>query len=270
MAKAQREWAEALASAYAVTQDEVVAFVDSVMSSAAAASGAGGSEAVAGVAAHLEAMVPLALFLSRSQGKVGTIPPGNVLSCSALRVQVACGARLPGAAPPAAAGCPDSPSSPHVQFPHVVVPKIVQALQAVVRGMEAVAADAGASGSSATDTGMPPSSSGLLPASKWASLLAHAFAELGAVLSILPLDGDWKARVSGASRDLLQQLLVASRGQGPHHAMLEGFVRAAVAAGRHRLPLSGGDAAQVGSPQVNGASWRQQCRVFVACYNWSA
>ena len=68
MAKAQREWAEALAARQPLTADEVAAFVDSVAASAAAANGAGSSAAAA--AASLEAVVPLALFLSRSLGRV--------------------------------------------------------------------------------------------------------------------------------------------------------------------------------------------------------
>lgn len=68
MAKAQRDWAESLAARQPVQADEVAAFVDSVAAGAAAANGAGGSAATA--AASLEAVVPLALFLSRSLGKV--------------------------------------------------------------------------------------------------------------------------------------------------------------------------------------------------------
>lgn len=68
MAKAQRDWAEALAARHPPPADEVAAFVDSVAASAAAANGAGGVAATA--AASLEAVVPLALFLSRSLGKV--------------------------------------------------------------------------------------------------------------------------------------------------------------------------------------------------------
>ncbi len=68
MAKAQRDWAEALAARQPLPADEVAAFVDSVAASAAAANGAGGGAATA--AASLEAVVPLALFLSRSLGKV--------------------------------------------------------------------------------------------------------------------------------------------------------------------------------------------------------
>lgn len=69
MAKAQREWAEALAERQPLAAEEVTAFAASVASSAAAANGAGGGMAAA--AASLEAVVPLALFLSRSLGKVG-------------------------------------------------------------------------------------------------------------------------------------------------------------------------------------------------------
>lgn len=66
MAKAQLEWAEALAARQPAAQDEVAAFVSSVASSLAV----GGSEGGAGAAsAGLQAVVPLARFLSRSLGK---------------------------------------------------------------------------------------------------------------------------------------------------------------------------------------------------------
>jgi hypothetical protein len=72
MPKAQREWAQTLATKQALAADEVASFVSSVASSAAAVSGAAAS-----AAANLEAVVPLAQFLSQSLGKV------NVLRCGA-------------------------------------------------------------------------------------------------------------------------------------------------------------------------------------------
>ena len=66
MAKAQLEWAEALAARQPVAEDEVATFVGGVESSLAA----GGSDGGAGAAsAGLQAVVPLARFLSRSLGK---------------------------------------------------------------------------------------------------------------------------------------------------------------------------------------------------------
>jgi len=72
MAKAQREWAEALSKQQPLAAEEVAAFVSSVGSSAAVAGAAGDGAAgsTAAAAASLEAVVPLALFLSRSLGKV--------------------------------------------------------------------------------------------------------------------------------------------------------------------------------------------------------
>ena len=66
MPKAQREWAQALAAKQALAADEVASFVSSIASSTAAAIGPAGS-----AAANLEAVVPLAQFLSQSLGKVG-------------------------------------------------------------------------------------------------------------------------------------------------------------------------------------------------------
>lgn len=68
MAKAQREWAIALAARQPLTADDVTAFTSSVAASAATADGSSGGSAAA--AGSLEAVVPLALFLSRSLGKV--------------------------------------------------------------------------------------------------------------------------------------------------------------------------------------------------------
>lgn len=71
MAKAQREWAETLAAQQPLTRDEVAAFVSSVASSSGAGATDGGAAPPASAAAaSLEAVVPLALFLSRSLGKV--------------------------------------------------------------------------------------------------------------------------------------------------------------------------------------------------------
>jgi hypothetical protein len=119
-----------------------------------------------------------------------------------------------------------------VQFPDVVVPSIVHALQAVVDGIEALAADP----ESATT-----SADGLLPASRWGALLARTMAELDAVLSLLLLHAEWKAQISAAFSTLLRQLLVVQQQETP---MLSGF-RATLLGDRRRLPLVGADAAQV-------------------------
>lgn len=137
-----------------------------------------------------------------------------------------------------------------MQFPDAVVPRIVVALQAVVCSVVAVAADlAGAASSAAEAVPTATPTAGQLPADKWGSLLSHAVAELGAVLGLLPLHADWKAQLSGAFAELLQQLLGARRWE--HSAMLSGF-RAALTSGRRRLPLTGPDAAQVG---MVGVGW---------------
>ncbi|KAL4452207.1 hypothetical protein ABPG75_007869 [Micractinium tetrahymenae] len=72
MAKAQREWAEALAAQQPLAREDVAAFVSSIASSSSSAGGvadSGAAGALAAAAASLEAVVPLALFLSRSLGK---------------------------------------------------------------------------------------------------------------------------------------------------------------------------------------------------------
>jgi hypothetical protein len=66
MAKAQREWAEMLAAKQPLGVEEVVAFVNSVVGSLQGTAESSLTSATAG----LEAVVPLALFLSRSLGKV--------------------------------------------------------------------------------------------------------------------------------------------------------------------------------------------------------
>lgn len=76
MVKAHREYAEALAARQTLSQDDVTAFVGSVASAARAAPDGSAAQAAAG----LEAVVPLALFLSRSLGKVrmGGFPQAQV------------------------------------------------------------------------------------------------------------------------------------------------------------------------------------------------
>lgn len=238
MAKAQREWAEALAAQQPLAQEEVAAFVSSVARSNGAVDG-GAAGLLAAAAASLEAVVPLALFLSRSLGKVsqaGWNSPWFRIATIFLQFCVA-------SDQPASATCP---TCPPLQFPDAVVPQIVAALQTVVRSAEALAADANLA-AAVTATAGTLSAPGALAPIKWASLLDHAMAELGAVLALLPLHADWKAQLSGAMRALLQQLLaLAARRPDQQGAMLVGF-RSALVAGRQRLPLTSGDAAQVGS-----------------------
>lgn len=75
MAKAQREWAEALAARQSLAKEEVVAFVGSVTAASKSSTATAAGDTVgapAAAAASLEAVVPLALFLSRSLGKVSS------------------------------------------------------------------------------------------------------------------------------------------------------------------------------------------------------
>lgn len=131
------------------------------------------------------------------------------------------------------------------------MPRIVAALQAVVDAVQAAAADLNSTSIAAADvppgtpltSGAPAAPAGGLPPPKWGSLLSQAVAELGAVLSLLPLAAEWKEQISGTFAALLRQLLAARRGE--QQPMLAGF-RSTVASGRRRLPLTGADAAQVG------------------------
>ena len=127
-----------------------------------------------------------------------------------------------------------------MQYPEAVVPGIVQALHAVAHSLEAATTDAQ---DAAAAFGAEPAA-GQLAAPQWAALLSQAVAELGAVQTLLPLHVDWKAQLSAAFSELLQQLLASLRAQ-EQGAMLAGF-RAALVSGRRRLPLTGTDAAQVG------------------------
>ena len=130
-----------------------------------------------------------------------------------------------------------------MQFPETVVPRIVNALQAVVAAVEAAAS----AETAAPSTPLPatPSATGAqLAAPKWAALLTAAVGELGAVQGLLPLHTDWKAQLSGAFAALLRALLAAAR-RHEQHPLLSGF-RTALTAGRQRLPLTSADAAQVG------------------------
>lgn len=138
--------------------------------------------------------------------------------------------------------CTLAPPTP--QFPDAVVPQIAAALQAVVRSADQVAADA-AAGASTASAGATPTAASALPPGKWTALLSQAMNELGAVLGLLPLHGNWKAQLSGAFRALLEQLLALAAQRQEQHAMLAGF-RAALTTGRDRLPLTSADAAQVG------------------------
>ena len=128
-----------------------------------------------------------------------------------------------------------------MQYPEAVVPGIVQALHAVTCSLEA-AATTGATDAAAAAA---EPAAGQLAAAQWAALLSQATAELVAVLTLLPLHGDWKAQLSVAFSELLQQVLDTRRAQGQGQgALLAGF-RAALMSGWKRLPLTGADAAQV-------------------------
>ena len=244
MAKAQRDWAEALAARQPPPADEVVAFVDSVAASAATANGPGSA---ATAAASLEAVVPLALFLSRSLGKVrrgGSAAITCAAGCTAIVLPCK---------------TPLCPSLPLPQFPETVVPGIVAALQAVVAAVEAAAADLSSASVAAAAADAPPgtplspaAAGGALPPPKWGLLLSHAVTELGTVLGLLSLIAEWKEQISGAFAALLRQLLAARRAE--QQPMLAGF-RATLASGRRRLPLTGADAAQVGPEVQAGWAW---------------
>lgn len=141
------------------------------------------------------------------------------------------------------------------------MPGIVQALEAVARSLEAAAAN---SANAAAAAGPEPGG-GQLAAPHWAALLSHATAELGAVQALLPLPADWKAQISAAYTELLQQLLASRRAQ-EQGAMLAGF-RAALMSGRRRLPLTGADAAQVGGlPRGLYLSRKNRAQLVCICF----
>ena len=244
MAKAQREWAEALAAQQPLAREEVDAFVGSVASSSGSAVADGGATgSLAAAATSLEAVVPLALFLSRSLGKVSSAG-GKTPARAALKLPL-----WHLATPSRHSVWPflttALPTCLLLQFPDAVVPRIVAALGTVVSSAEALSADA-TSAAAANAAASTPSAPGALPPLKWAALLSQAMAELGAVLALLPLHAQWKAQLSGAFCALLEQLLApAARRLDQHSAMLAGF-RTALTAGRERLPLTSSDAAQVG------------------------